>query len=269
MSINNLILKVCILFENENEVCDKILLNEWSVKEMIIKVGIIGDFMPERPSHIATNLALFHAADCLGINIKLKWLPTKTLENDVEENIRKFDGLWCAPGEYESEKGALNAIQFARENDYPFIGTCGGFQFTVIEYARNKLGLEDVKHAEYSPNAKNLIITKLSCSLVGKTCKVFVDKNSMCYKFYNETEVMERFSCNFGINPYYRKMLEESGFKISGMDENNEVRILELPQNRFFIATLFQPQLSSLPQNPHKLILAYLENAVNFSKRNL
>jgi CTP synthase (UTP-ammonia lyase) len=231
----------------------------------LIRIGIIGDFDPVRPSHKATNEALNHSADYLGINLEVQWLPTKALERNTDNMISKFDGLWCSPGSpYESMEGALNAIQFAREKDYPFIGTCGGFQHTVIEYARNKLGLIDAQHAELDPNAPNLVITALSCSLVGEIRKIFISKNSRTYRFYNETEVMERFTCNFGINPEYRKLIDESGFKVVGTDEKGEARILELPKNKFFIATLFQPQLSSLNTNPHKLILAYLACSKEF-----
>ena len=223
-----------------------------------IRIGIIGDYEPERPSHKATNEALSHCAAHLGMEVDLQWLPTKSLEEDTNPRMAGFDGFWCSPGVYASMKGALNAIRFAREHDYPFIGTCAGFQHTVIEYARNRLGLEDAQHAEYSPDASNLVITPLSCSLVGETRKVFINKSSKAYRFYNKEETEERFSCNFGINPDYRKRIGESGFKVAGTDENGEVRILELSQNKFFTATLFQPQLNSSPAEPHKLILAYL-----------
>jgi CTP synthase (UTP-ammonia lyase) len=155
-------------------------------------------------------------------------------------------------------KGAINAIRFAREKDYPFIGTCGGFQHAVIEYAQNQLEINGAKHAEYSPDTSNLFITALSCSLVGETRKIFIKKNSKTFKYYDKTEVEERYNCSFGLNPDYQKLIDEHGFKVVGTDEKGEARILELPQNKFFIATLFQPQLSSSPTNPHKLILAYL-----------
>jgi len=229
-----------------------------------VKIGIIGDFDAERQSHKATIEALNHCASYLEIKLELQWLPTELLEKDIYKSIRQFDGFWCAPGVYKSTKGVLNAIQFARDNDYPFIGTCAGFQYTIMEYAQNKLELNDVQHAEYDPNASKLIITPLSCSLIGETRKVFVDKSSTVYKYYNKTEVEERFSCNFGLNPKYRQMVDYSGFRIVGTDERGEVRILELFGNKFYIATLFQPQLSSLPTNPHKLILAYLNCSKEF-----
>lgn len=223
-----------------------------------IRIGIIGDYDPNRLSHKATDEALRHCAEHLDMDIEVRWLPTGSLETNAESSISGFDGLWCAPGEYGSKHGALNAIRFAREDDRPFIGTCAGFQFTVIEYARNKLGLADVQHAEYDANAANLIIVPLSCSLVGETRKVFINENSRVQGYYRETEVEERFSCRFGIDPHYRELIDESGFRVVGTDENGEARILELDQKRFYVATLFQPQLSSTRVNPHRLISAYL-----------
>ena len=71
-----------------------------------IRIGIIGDFDFKRPSHKATNEALNHCADYLGISLELQWLPTESLEKDVDKSISNFDGLWCAPGSpYKSMKG--------------------------------------------------------------------------------------------------------------------------------------------------------------------
>jgi CTP synthase (UTP-ammonia lyase) len=233
-----------------------------------VQIGIIGDYDSERPSHKATDEALRHCAKYLNINLELQWLPTEGLERYTDKSIGCFDGFLCAPGSpYKSRMGALNAIRFARENDYPFIGTCGGFQHAVIEYAQNKLGLTDAQHAEDDSGVSNLFITALSCSLIGETRKIWVNPDSRVYKIYNQMEVEERYNCNFGLNLGYQKLLHERGFKVAGTDENGEARILELPQNRFYVATLFQPQLSSLPLNPHKLIVAFLNCAVNFASK--
>lgn len=88
-----------------------------------VKIGIIGDFNPDYPSHIATNEAINHAGDALGISVDVQWLPTKALEKQPAP-LEQFDALWCSPGSpYQSMAGALKAIRFAREKDYPFIGT--------------------------------------------------------------------------------------------------------------------------------------------------
>ena len=88
-----------------------------------IKTGIIGDFNPDYPSHIATNEAIIHAGDELGISVETQWMPTKALEKQLA-TLSQFDALLCAPGSpFQSMEGALKAIRFAREHDYPFVGT--------------------------------------------------------------------------------------------------------------------------------------------------
>ena len=90
-----------------------------------LKIGIIGDCDPNRRSHTATNEALHHAANALSVTLDVVWLPTQKLENEFSEmNLKRFDALWCAPGSpYNSTSGALKAIQFSREQGWPFIGT--------------------------------------------------------------------------------------------------------------------------------------------------
>ena len=90
-----------------------------------LKVGIIGDFDPHKPTHIATNEALSHAAQALGVTVESVWLPTPLLDDDFSQGtLKQFDALWCAPASpYKSMSGALRSIRWAREADWPFIGT--------------------------------------------------------------------------------------------------------------------------------------------------
>lgn len=90
-----------------------------------LSVGIIGDYKPTNQSHLATNKALSHAAAALGIGVEPVWLPTPSLDNEAgRTTLAQFDALWCAPASpYDSMDGALRAIQFAREEGRPFIGT--------------------------------------------------------------------------------------------------------------------------------------------------
>jgi len=91
----------------------------------LLRVGIIGDHDPGLPSHVATGSALDHAAAALSVTLERSWLPTQLLdEGSSETTLRRFDALWCGPGgPYRSMAGALRAIQFAREQGWPFIGT--------------------------------------------------------------------------------------------------------------------------------------------------
>ncbi|MBI4609029.1 MAG: hypothetical protein HY726_08475 [Candidatus Rokubacteria bacterium] len=90
-----------------------------------VRVGIIGDFESSRRSHVATNESLRHAADQLAVQVETVWLPTPSLLGRHGLNaLEAVDGLWAAPGSpYRSMDGALSAIRFARERDWPFVGT--------------------------------------------------------------------------------------------------------------------------------------------------
>ncbi len=219
----------------------------------LTRIGIIGDFNPENPTHVATNAGIQHAADALRKPISSLWLPT-----NVSHAFEEFQGFLASPGSpYKSMDGALAAIRYARENDMPFIGTCGGFQHLVIEFARNVMGYQDATHAESDPDAACLFVTPLSCSLVGKTMEVTLKAGSKAAEACQATRSMERFYCNFGLNPQYQEQLGTYGLNVTGQDQNGEVRIVELARLRFFLGTLFVPQASSTKGNPHPLILEF------------
>jgi CTP synthase (UTP-ammonia lyase) len=228
-----------------------------------LRIGIIGDYQPDYRPHPATNEALSHAASSLSVPIEVTWLPTPSLEEDPQARLSGFDALWCAPGSpYQSLVGALNAIRFAREGHRPFLGTCGGCQHTILEYARHVLGLTDAQHAEYDPSASVLFITPLSCSLVGKTMQVRLSPGSRAHRLYEREVVTEHYYCNFGLNPAYQTQLHEGGLRVVGVDQDGEARIVELADHPFFLATLFVPQVSSRLTQPHPLICAFLRAAM-------
>lgn len=126
------------------------------------------------------------------------------------------------------------------------------------------LGIADAEHEESAPDAPNLVISKLSCSLVGRTQRVRIVPDTLVYQIYQTEEVTEEYRCNYGLNPKYREEISSSGLKVAGIDDDEQVRIIELPDHRFFIATLFLPQLSSRPGMPHPLIAAFLKAGMDF-----
>jgi CTP synthase (UTP-ammonia lyase) len=159
--------------------------------------------------------------------------------------------------------GALLAIRFAREHGVPFLGTCGGFQHAVIEYARNVLGLKDAGHAESNPDATLPIMVPLTCSLVGEEGAITLAAESRVRAIYGRGQVVERYHCSFGLNPRYRSLFEQGQLQITGVDSaDGEVRVVELTDHPFYIATLYQPERSAFEQRAHPLITAYIQAAV-------
>lgn len=225
---------------------------------MVPHIAVIGEHDPAHPTHPATDDALGHSAAALGTQVDVTWVSTAEV-GEAPASLGGFDGLLVAPGSpYRSLTGALAAIEFARVEGLPLLGTCGGLQHVVLEFARNVLGVADAHHAEYDPGASTLFITPLSCSLAGQTMSVTVDAGSRAGAAYGTTTATERYYCDFGLDPHRVDELVAAGLHVSGTDHDGEVRIVELPELPFYVATLFVPQTSSTPVRPHPLVTAFV-----------
>jgi CTP synthase (UTP-ammonia lyase) len=126
------------------------------------------------------------------------------------------------------------------------------------------LGIDDAEHEETAPHASRLVISKLTCSLAGTTQAVKVVPGTLAHQAYGKESAVEQFRCSYGINPEYRDAIEGGALKVAGVGPDEEVRIVELSGHRFFVATLFLPQLSSSAETPHPLIVAYLKAVLSF-----
>ena len=246
-----------------------------------VRIGIIGDFNPEFRSHHATTDSLQHAARKLDMTVEAAWIPTPSLlEPGAAAVLDSYDGLWASAGSpYKSFDGMLKGIEFARVHDRPFLGTCAGFQYTLIECARNVLGIRDATTAEEDPKAKNIIIYPVACAvpnrkgdapkLSGSVPKIRLRPGSYLAGYYGKETIEEEFFCNYELNPEFEWTAMEAGFPVVARGANEECRAIESPAHLFFIATLFQPQLSSTEKKPHPLVMAFVQHVADFHRKRL
>jgi CTP synthase (UTP-ammonia lyase) len=210
-----------------------------------VRIALVGDYNEEVTAHQAIPLALSLAAEAEHVVIDFEWLPTPHA-HDLK-TLAGFDGIWCVPASpYQDTEGALNAIRYARENDIPFLGTCGGFQHAVIEYARNVLGWLDADHAETAPDAQRAVIAALSCALVEAADVIEFVPGSRIAQAYGVANTTETYRCRYGLNEAFSDALLAGPLKVAGRDEVGDVRVIELEGHRFFVATLFQPERAAL-----------------------
>ncbi len=220
-------------------------------------IAVLGEYYPSYGPHQATDASIEHSKTLLDADIGAEWISTQAIH---EEHLRGYAGVWIAPGSpYKSLEKTLEVIRYAREHQVPCLGTCGGFQHMLLEYARNVLGFKDASHAEYDPYASNLFISQLACSLAGREMALSLVPGSQVADIYGGTSAREHYYCNFGVNPNYVHLLKQRSLTISGSDAEGEVRVVEYPGHPFFIGTLFVPQQRSTPDRPHPLVTAFLQ----------
>jgi CTP synthase (UTP-ammonia lyase) len=226
-------------------------------------LAVVADFNPAARSHVATNDAIRHAADALGLKLAHEWIGTHELRGASDlERLKQFRAIWIGPGSpYANMDGALTAIRYARENRIPLLGTCGGFQHIIIEHARNVLGISGAEHEETAPDASQLAISRLACSLAGRAKQISLEPGSKLAEIYGVTSVEEEYLCNFGVNPAYVERLAKGPLQIVASDDEGAIRGVELPGHPFFIGTLFLPQHRSSAEKPHPLVTAFVQQA--------
>lgn len=223
-----------------------------------ISIALIGDYDPQVTAHQAIPVALALVAEQLDRQVQFEWLATDQIHADTPLN--RFDGFWCVPASpYRSEAGALRAIRFAREQQRPFLGTCGGFQHAVLEFSRNVLGWTDAEHGETSPDSERAVLTPLTCSLVEAIDSIHLLPGSLIAKAYETSEIQEGYRCRFGVNPQFEAELLKHQLQAVGHDSAGDLRAIELKDHRFFVATLFQPERAALKGQMPPLVRAFIE----------
>jgi CTP synthase len=241
---------------------------------MLLHIAIVGDFDSGKPSHLATNSALGHASDSMGISVSANWIPTASLSDaNAASALASQDAIWASPGSpYRSFEGMLAAIQYARRYGVPFLGTCGGFQYALIEYARNVLGWSDADTDENAPS-RHPVIAPVVCPVPDRradaprlsgACRVILRSGTKLAGIYGSPATSERYFCNFEVNRKYLSDFERAGLTLSAFGEQGELRAIEIRAHPFFVATLFQPQLGSEAGHPHPVITAFLQAAAAY-----
>lgn len=223
-------------------------------------LALVGDRSPNVRAHLRIPLLLDALRQRDQVDLDAYWIPT---EDAVEAGaVDGFHGIWLVPGSpYRSQAGAVAAARTARERGIPFLGTCGGFQHAMLEFARDVCGLTGAEHGEYNEAADpdDLLIVPLACSLAGHEGAVRISPGSLAEKILGVERTVERYHCSYGANPRYLEVLTEHGMRFTGVDEAGDVRIAELPSHPFFFATLFQPELAGDGTRPHAVIRAFAE----------
>ncbi|MEV0174765.1 hypothetical protein AB0I00_27050 [Streptomyces sp. NPDC050803] len=229
------------------------------------RIALVGDRSPNVASHTRVPLLLDALASRDRLVLDAYWIGSE--DAVAPDAVAGFDAVWVLPGSpYRSEAGVLAAIRTARETGIPFLGTCAGFQHALLEYARDVCGLSHAAHAENDPSAADPIIEPLACSLVGHEAAITVEPGSLAQSVIGSERTVERYFCAYGPSRHL-DTLRAHGLRFSGRDEDGNVRIAELPGHPFFLASLFQPELSGDGSRPHPMIRALARAAVGHAGR--
>ncbi len=240
-----------------------------------IEIAIVGKYVRLNDAYISVVEALRHAALATYGDLRLRWINSEKLETEPVENyLAGVDGI-VVPGGFgiRGIDGKIAAIQYAREQQIPFLGLCLGMQCSVIEWARNVAGLKNANSAEFDPNSPNPVIHLLpeqeDVVDLGGTMRLGLYPcnllpNSLAHRLYQQDLISERHRHRYEFNNGYRNLFLDSGYLISGTSlDGRLVEIIELPKHPFFLACQFHPEFQSRPNVPHPLFKGFLQAAIS------
>ncbi len=238
-----------------------------------VKIAVVGKYVNLRDAYLSVMEALRHGGFHHGAAVDITWVASDDLGGDAtDEALADADGI-LIPGGFgiRGVEGKIDAVRFARERGVPFLGICLGLQCAVVEFARNKCGLEGANSSEFDPATMHPVIDLLpeqknvtdlggSMRLGAQPC--YLVPGTKAAAAYGEPVVEERHRHRYEVNPAYHQILTQAGLVISGHSKDGRLaEIIELPDHPFFVAGQFHPELRSRPTRPHPLFRDFVGGA--------
>ncbi|MCD5447794.1 CTP synthase [Lactobacillus delbrueckii subsp. lactis] len=235
------------------------------------KITLVGKYVELEDAYISVTDALQHAGYLYNSKIEVEKIQAEDItEDNVAELLKDTQGL-IVPGGFGTRglEGMITSIKYAREHDIPFLGICLGMQMASVEFARNVLHLEDANSAEAEPNCKNNIIDLMADQRdqekIGGTLRLGLypamlkagTKTRECYD--GQEVIQERHRHRYEFNNKYREDFEKAGMTFSGVSPDNHlVEIVEITDNKFFVAAQYHPEFLSRPNRPEGLFKGFI-----------
>ncbi len=238
-----------------------------------VKIALVGKYVELQDAYISVAESLKHAGIHNDAKIDIDWINAEDVTNEnADEILKSADGI-LVPGGFGDRgvEGKIAAAKYARENKVPFFGICLGMQLSVVDFARNVVGLDGAHSSELNPETKYPVIALMEdqedIEDMGGTmrlgvypCKIY--KDTKAYEAYGEELIYERHRHRFEFNNEYRDVLTKAGLIISGISPDERlVEIVEHKDHPWFVAGQFHPEFKSRPTRPHPLFREFIKAA--------
>ncbi len=237
-----------------------------------LRIAMVGKYVKLADSYVSVNHALGHAGAKIGRRVEIERIDSETLENGNLARLEEYDGI-LVPGGFgvRGSKGIINAANFARTKNIPYLGICFGFQLGAVAFARNVLNLPKANSTELDPGTEDPVVDLLpeqkSVENMGGTMRlgaheIDVVAGTVANKIYGSTRVTKRHRHRYEFNQEYKEQFEKLGMILSASsDSGKRMETLEIPNHRFYFAVQYHAEFTSRPGRPEEAFLAFVKAA--------
>ena len=247
-----------------------------------VNIAMVGKYMDLTEAYKSLSESLIHASIHTRTKVNVHYVDSKKIEQEGPSCLEGMDAI-LVPGGFGERgvEGMIQTAQYAREKMVPYLGICLGMQVAVVEYARNMAGLVGAYSSEFDSKTPHPVIGLITewqkedgsveirdhdsdlggtMRLGGYACTI--DKASLAYEIYGQTEVIERHRHRYEFNNNYKQKLEKAGLRFSGMSTDKSlVEIIEIPGHPWFVACQSHPEFTSTPRHGHPLFDGFIDAA--------
>lgn len=247
----------------------------------LVRIALVGKYVDLTESYKSLSEALSHAGIHTRTNIQIAYVDSEEIDEQGAGALEGVDGI-LVPGGFGQRgmEGKIKAVQYARENNIPYLGICLGMQAAVIEFARHVAGLENANSTEFDPDTPHPVIALIyewvdtdgtvqvrsTDSDLGGTMRLgsqacYLLAGTTTYQCYGKDVIHERHRHRYEFNNHYRSPLEEKRLVVAGVSQDDLVEVVELPAHPWFVGCQFHPEFTSSPRDGHPLFSGYINAA--------
>ena len=247
-----------------------------------VDIAMVGKYMDLTESYKSLSEALIHAGVHTKTKVNIHYFDSEEIEKNGADSLSKMSAI-LVPGGFgiRGIEGKIKAVQFARENNIPFLGICLGLQVAVIEYARHMANMKGANSSEFDDKTNYPVIGLITewqdengntqkrnsdshlggtMRLGGQECELI--KGSNAQKIYGANKVIERHRHRYEVNNKLISKIEEAGLFVSGRSNDGSlVEMIEIPGHPWFVACQFHPEFTSTPRDGHPLFEGFIKAA--------
>lgn len=246
-----------------------------------VRIGLVGKYIELQDAYKSIHEAFVHAGATNNCKVVIEAIHSEHLtDENIAEKLGHLHGILVAPGfGNRGIEGKIAAIKYVRENKIPFFGICLGMQCSVIEFARNVLGMEGAHSTEMDPKTEFPVIDMMesqkSIKKKGGTMRLGAYKcelatGSISAGLYGSTHITERHRHRYEFNNKYLEQFEKAGMLAVGRNpDNNLVEVVEIPGHPFFVGVQYHPELKSTVDNPHPIFVGLVKAALVYSQQSV